>query len=240
MLKVIQPKTIHINQNDVGTGEGIRGSKQYYYGVDIDEIEDNENNEVLYEINIVDNDYQINDIYDRRIYIDARDNLNYNISLLPETLAYFPFKKDFNSTNGLTPLNFIKNSKIIPIIKNYSISQLEEVGAWHNGYQLGLRTQFSYPGTSFSVFVDPIDGLDTNSGKSETLAFKTVKKAMTALYYNSTEDYVTNIIITKATNITENIEIDKPFTVSILAKTYCNWVGSIQNITKSQFIWYMV
>ena len=226
--------------NDIGTGSGIRGSKKYYYSVDIDEIQDNENNDVLYEINIVDNNYQINDIYDRRIYIDARDNLNYNISLLPETLAYFPFKKDFNSTNGLTPLNFIQNSKIIPIIKNYSIVQLEEVGAYHDGYQFGLRTQFSYPGTSFSLFVDPISGSDDNDGKSENTAYKTVQKAVDNLYSNGTNDYVTNIIITRATNITENIEIDKPFTVSIVAKTYCNWVGSIQNITKVnlQGIWF--
>jgi len=228
--------------NDIGSGYGINGSKQYYNGVDISEIEDSVNNDILYEINVVDNNYQINDIYDRRIYIDARDNLNYNISLLPETLAYFPFKKDFNSTNGLTPLNFIQNSKIIPIIKNYSILQLVEVGAWRNGYQLGLRTQFTYPGTSFSVFVDPIDGNDTNTGKSENSAFKTVQRALDgdALYSNSTDDYVTNIIITKPSTIKENIEINKPFTVSIVAKSYCYWVGSIQNLTECniQGVWF--
>jgi len=160
--------------------------------------------------------------------------------LLPETLAYFPFKKDFNSTAGLTPLNFIQNSKIIPIIKNYSVFQLEEVGAWHDGYQLGLRTKIPYPGTSFSVFVDPIDGLDTNDGKSENTAFKTVQKAVDSLYNNGSDDYVTNIIITKSANISENIEINKPFTVSIIAKSYCNWIGSIQNITKLniQGIWF--
>lgn len=234
---------------DIGTGYGIQDSRQYYdaSGNLITDIINTRDNDVLYEINVISNDYKINDIYDRRIYIDARDNLNFNISLLPETVAYFPFKKDFFATNGMGPLTSIQLSKIIPIIKNYSVIQLEEVGAWRDGYQLSLRTKFDYPRTSFSVFVDPINGSDSvlsdgqTRGFSESTAFKTVQKAVDSLYENSINDKITNIVITTEANINENIEIDKQFTVSIVAKTYCYWSGAIQNKTPLNImgVWFL-
>jgi len=65
-IYIVKGETAYDNPykpNDIGSGTGIRGSKKYFNGVEIEEIEDSINNDVLYEINIVDNNYQINDIY---------------------------------------------------------------------------------------------------------------------------------------------------------------------------------
>lgn len=227
--------------NDPGAGFGIDGETQrYYYGVDISQIQNTVDNDTLYEINIVSNEYTKNDIYDRRIYIDARYNTNFNISLYPETVAYFPFQKDFNSTNGLAPLNFIQNSKIIPIIKYYSIIQFEEVGAWHDGYQIQLRTRISSPSPSNSIYVDPINGIDSANGQTIASAVRTVQAAVDRIFYNSQNDRRNNIVILGAVSISENIEIDKPFTVGLFAETYCYWQGAIRNLTplNIQGIWF--
>ncbi len=227
--------------NDPGEGVGLdRESEKYYDGVSTSGIINSIDNDVLYEINVVSNDYNINDVYDRRIYIDARYNTNYNISLYPETIAYFPFQKNFNSTNGLRPLNFLQSSKIIPIIKYYSVVQYEEVGAWHEGYQIQLRSSKTIsPLPMNSIYVDPIEGLDANDGFTIATAVKTIAKALTLMYYTSVSDRRNNIIITNPLAIGENINIDKAFTVSIFASTYCYWRGAIRNLSplNIQGIW---
>jgi hypothetical protein len=209
--------------NDPGTGTGISSGRRYYDGVAIEDIVDNVDNDTLYEINVTYLDYHYNNIFDRRIYMDAKDHTAFNISLLPETVAYFPFVKDFNSTNGIGPLNFLENSKIIPIIKNYLIIENNEVGAWHDGYQLNLR--IAYPGNSF--YVDPISGNDNNAGNSANNAFKTVAAAVAVLTQENP-----NIVITQPAVLNENIQINQSFaySVGIYAASYCYWRGGLQNI----------
>lgn len=218
---------------------------RYVYNTKLENIEDltdieqfnNTDNDILYEINVTANDYSKNDIYDRRIYVDAKSHKLFNISLYPETVAYFPFIKDFNSTNGLVPLNSLKSSKIVPIIKNYLIIQNAEVGAYHDSYQYVLRNnpEMIFPATSFSVFVDPIYGSDTNTGDSSGNALRSVKKALTLL-----DELRSNIIITRPGIISENVEINKEFPVKIFASTYCYWQGGLQNVSELsvQGIWF--
>lgn len=218
---------------------------RYVYNTKLENISDitdvnqfnNIDNDMLFEINVTTNDYSKNDIYDRRIYIDAKSNKLFNISLYPETIAYFPFIKDFNSTNGLVPLNSLKSSKIVPIIKNYLIIQNSEVGAYHDSYQFVLRNnpEMIFPATAFSVYVDPIYGSDTNTGDSSGTALRSIKKALTIL-----DELRCNIIITRNGIISENIEIDKPFIVKIFASNYCYWQGGLQNVTECsvQGVWF--
>ena len=196
---------------------------------------DSINNDTLYALGVTSIDYTQNDVFDRRVYINARDNTNFNISLLPETLAYFPFTKDFNSTNGISPLSELEESKIIPIIKNYTIVQNEEIGAWRDGYQLNLR---STPPSTFSIHVDPITGRDNDpnyTGLTTADPVRTIAHALTLLTVERR-----NIIITSISSIEEDIEINKPFDVGIYASQYCYWRGGLKNLTRLtvQGIWF--
>jgi hypothetical protein len=239
IVKGISDPTNPYKPNDAGPGttygianEIVPGNSRYYNSVDVTIMTANQNilanvdntdNDILYEVNVVYSDYDYNNVFDRRSYIDSGSKGSFNISLLPETIAYFPFVKDFNATNGIGPINFIQMSKIVPIIKNYLVVENNEVGAWHDGYQLNLRT--TYPGNAW--YVDPINGLDTNAGTSSTNAFKTVAAAVAALTTTTP-----NIVITQPTVLNEDIQINPPaaFTVGIYASSYCYWRGGLQNI----------
>jgi len=208
--------------------------------VDIHDLSqlNNTDNDVLYEIYVTSDNYNKNDIYDRRVFVDAKNHTAFNISLYPETVAYFPFIKDFNSTNGLMPLNLPIASKIIPIIKNYNVIQTEEVGSWGTGYQLNLRDNENMvlPDTGAAIFLDPINGNNTNNGQTAVAAVKTFARALELI--NELER--PNIIITSQSIITENVEINKYFTVKIFAQTYCYWQGGLQTLSqvKVQGIWF--
>lgn len=207
------------------------------YGVSIDDV-NNDDNEMLYEINVLDLDFEKNDIYDRRIFVEGMSSDFYNISLSNETLAYFPFVRDFVSTNGIHPINELEKSRIVSIIKNYSITQNEEVGAWSGSYQLALRFKGGYPekvGTSLSTFVDSEKGRDDDpnfTGDSQLLAFKTVGRALRAVEEDGANP---NIVISSDTIINENIEINSNFDILITAKTHTTWRGAIQNRTNVTF-----
>jgi hypothetical protein len=205
----------------------------YDYSVSFSDVVDSKDNDVLYDINVTSLDYNKNDIYDRRIYIDSREHKNYNISLYPETVAYFPFSKDFSSTNGLQPVNFVENSKIVPIIKNFMVVDDQEIGAYHDGYQYALRTIIEYPLSTFSIFVDPQVGNDTNNG-TESFPLKTIAAAVNLCYYNNPDDRKNNIILSNTWKIQENINIDvtNSFDITIVANTYATMSGAIQSTSK--------
>jgi len=203
--------------------------------VDRNEIENTKSNEMLYEINVLDNDYNNNDIYDRRIFIESRDHRYFNISLYDQTVGYMPFTKDFMSTSGMNPINKLNNSKIVDIIKNFDIKQLEEIGAWGSNYQLVLRNKLQYPATALSIFVDTDvysdgtnKGSDTNSGVDKFNPLKTIKEAVRRIKEESAPP---NIIVVSQSLIIEDIEINHIETINIFAETYARWKGNIQNIT---------
>ncbi len=207
------------------------------YDVSIDDV-NNEDNDVLYELNVVDLNFNKNDIYDRRIFIDSDTSPYFSISLQNETLAYFPFVKDFISTNGIHPLNQIDASRIVSIVKNYSIQQNEEVGAWGTDYQMSLRYKDGYPeniGPSLSTFVDNDNGKDDDpayDGTSQLLAFKTIGRAVEAIRDEGAQP---NIVIISTSTITEDVEIDLTQEILIKAKTYTRWRGNLQNRSKITF-----
>lgn len=208
-----------------------RGNERITHTIatDRENIEDTESNDMIYEINVVDFNYEYNDIYDRRVYVDSRDNRYYNISLYDQTVGYFPYTKDFMSTSGMNPLNRLYNSKIVDIIKNFDIQQLEEIGAWGPNYQLALRSneELPYPATGLALFVDVNSGNDTSEGETFT-PLKTIKEAVRRI----TEDGASPYIIVKSEGlITEDIEINHTSEIQIFAQTYARWKGNIQNKT---------
>lgn len=201
---------------------------------------DTDNNDTLYEINVTSYDFDKNDIYDRRIFVESESSPYYNISLQGETLAYFPFEKDFVSTNGLHPLLPVEKSRITSIVKNYSIKQNEEVGAWSSNYDIGLRYKDGYPekiGISLSTFVNPDTGQDNNpsyDGRSKIFPFKTISKALQAVKDGT---HHPNIIITSTKTIYENIEIEIETVENVLikAETYFKWRGNFYNKSSVTF-----
>ena len=210
-----------------------RGIERISHTIEVsrDNIEDTESNDMIYEMNVIDYDYNNNDIYDRRIFVDSADHRYFNISLYDQTVGYFPYTKDFISTSGMNPLNRLNNSKIVDIIKNFNIKQLEEVGAWGIDYQLALRNKVEYPSTGLALFVDVEEGLDTNVG---TLfePLKTIQYALNLIEAGA-DPY---IIIRSEGLITEDIEIDIAVSeVRIFAQTYARWRGNIQNKTNVLF-----
>lgn len=218
---------------------------RYTLYADAKDVTNTIDNEILYEINVTNNDYSKNELYDRRIYIDAKDNTLYNISLTPETVAYMPFIQDFNATNGMMPLYPPSLSKIISIIKNYKINQREEIGAWHDGYDSTLRRLLPFPGSSFCIFVSLDYGNDNNDGKSEASSVRTIKRALELTYYENQNNRRNNIVITTSggvinedvlintsKKIVGNTVVNQPeYEVFILARTYTIWRGALQNET---------
>jgi len=205
------------------------GIDRSVYTVEVtrDRIEDILSNDMLYAINVFDYDFNNNDIYDRRVYVDSRDNKFYNISLYDQTVGYFPYTKDFMSTSGMSPINRLYASKIVDIIKNFDIKQLEEIGAWGANYQLALRNIYSYPATSVTTFVDVDNGDDSNSGEL-FLPLKTIREAINRIKSGASPF----IVVRSQSLITENIEIDLPVSqVRIFAASYARWSGNIQNKT---------
>ena len=205
------------------------GTDRSVYTIEVarDKIEDVESNDVIYAINVFDYDFNNNDIYDRRVYVDSRDNKFYNISLYDQTVGYFPYTKDFMSTSGMSPINRLYASKIVDIIKNFEIKQLEEIGAWGPNYQLALRNLHAYPATSVTTFVDVDSGNDANSGEL-FLPLKTIKEAIKRIK-NGASPY---IVVKSQSLITEDVEIDLPVSqVKIFAQSYARWSGNIQNKT---------
>jgi hypothetical protein len=195
----------------------------------LDSIKNNlKYSEDLYEMNVIDFDYNNNDIYDRRIYVDAKDNRIYNISLYEHTAGYFPYTKDFMSTSGISPLNKIEYSKIVDIIKNFQIRQNEEIGAWNSNYQVELRNKIDkYPVTS--VFVDTIKGSDGNTNYDSHTPLKTINEAIRRVQ-NGADPF---IVIKNNDLITEDVNVNLPNIpeLRIIAITYARWRGNIQNIT---------
>lgn len=218
---------------------------RYTIYADAKDVVNTIDNEILYELNVTNNDYSKNELYDRRIYIDAKDNTLYNISLTPETVAYMPFSQDFNATNGMMPLYPPSLSKIVSIIKNFKISQREEIGAWHDGYDSTLRKLFAFPGSSFCIFVSLDYGDDNNDGKSEAGAVRTIKRALELTYYENQNNRRNNIVITTSGGVINedvlvntskkiigNVTVTQPsYEVFILARTYSVWRGALQNET---------
>jgi hypothetical protein len=190
-----------------------------------DDIEDIDSNDMIYEINVFDYDYNNNDIYDRRIYVDSKDNRYYNISLYDQTVGYFPFKKDFSSSAGIGPLNRLTNSKIVDIIKNFDIKQLEEIGAWGPNYQLSLRKGLQFPGTDLAIYVNVDNGSDSNDGQLFS-PLKTIGEAVERIRAGA-EPF---IVVTSESLIRENVEFDLEISeIQIFAQTYARWSGAIQN-----------
>jgi len=218
---------------------------QYTVGVDSSYVSDIINNEILYEFSVTSYDYSKNALYDRRIYIDAKDNTLFNISLTPETVAYMSFNQDFNATNGMMPIYTPNYSKIVSIIKNFKITQKEEIGAWREGYDSTLRKLTSFPGASFCIFVSTDFGNDDSNGQSEAGAVRTIKRALELTYYNTQNDRRNNIILTTSGGIVnEDIRINTgyknvggvqttqvEYEILIFASTYCLWRGALQNET---------
>ncbi|MFW6002166.1 MAG: hypothetical protein ACOCQD_02400, partial [archaeon] len=205
-----------------------------------------EDNDTLYAINVTSYDFDKNDIYDRRIFIDSETSPYYNISLQNETLAYFPFEKDFISTNGLHPINQIEKSRITSIVKNYSISQNEEVGAWSQNYNLALRYKDGYPekiGPTISTFVDAINGFDDGEenddhsnydGSSRVFPFKTIGRAVKAIKDGRADP---NIVVISTSVIYEDVEveIDTVDHILIKADTHFTWHGNFYNKSEVRF-----
>jgi len=162
------------------------------------------------------------------IWEEKETNL-YNISLSSETIAYFPFSRSFVATNGMSPLNYLESSKIVPIIKNFTIYQNEEIGAFHDGYQFVLRDKLIFPGATTSISVDPINGDDFTGTGSTTKPYKTIKKALSVSNYTDQNNRRNDIIIEDNVLVTENLEVDKPFPVYIWARSYFTWRGAVQN-----------
>jgi hypothetical protein len=199
---------------------------QYALNVSRSEILNTDDNETIYEINTMDYDFNNNDIYDRRLTVNSREHKMFNMSLYDQTLAYFPFTKDFTSTNGLSPLNQLIASKIVSIIKNFKTSQIEEVGAWGISYQITLRNLLQYPATSQSLFVNVLSGVDTNAGDNKFQPLKTIQAAIDKIQAGAG---VSNIVVTGTDLITEDLSIDHTSKISIFASTYAQWSGNIQN-----------
>lgn len=208
---------------DLGTED-----ESHVFNVSQYDVEDKENNEILYSINVTTNDFNKNDIYDRRIWVEKETNL-YNISLSSETIAYFPFSRSFNATNGMSPINYLESSKIVPIIKNFTIYQNEEVGAYHDGYQFVLRDKLSFPGATTSISVDPLNGSDTTGTGTITKPYKTIEKALSVSSYTDQNNRKNDIIIEDNVLLTEDVEVNKHFPVYIWARSYFTWRGALQN-----------
>lgn len=210
------------------------------------EIFNTEDNDTLYAINVTSYDFDKNDVYDRRIFVDSETSPYYNISLQNETLAYFPFEKDFISTNGLHPIKEIEKSRITSIVKNYAISQNEEVGAWSSNYDLNLRYKDGYPekiGPTISTFVDSLNGYDDGDvndehsnydGSSRIFPFKTIKRAVRAIKYEGANP---NIVVTSTSTIYEDVEVDIDTVDHILIKadTHFTWRGNFYNKSEVRF-----
>ena len=207
-----------------------KGTDKLVHTVEVsrDKIEDTKSNDMIYEINVYDYNYANNDIYDRRIFVTAADNKYFNISLYDQTVGYFPYSKDFMSTAGMNPINRLYASKIVDIIKNFNITQIEEIGAWGPNYQIALRNKIEYPSTSLSIFVDINYGDDAASGEL-FMPIKTINEALRRIKEEGASPY----IIVKSKNlITEDIEVNIDISeVRIFAQTYAKWKGNIQNKT---------
>lgn len=227
------------NVNPYGPHDAGDGVASHVNSVSRDEILNTQDNETLYAINVISRNFNYNDIYDRRVYMDSKDNKYYNISLYDQTLGYFPFKKDFLSTSNIAPLNELSSSKIVEIIKNFEIRNLEEIGAWSENYDITIRNKLEFPATTNSIFVDPMDGSDDNNGSSEFTALKTVNKAVDLIQngdpLNSAATYPTNIVITNDYPINENININHNHKITIFAETYSRFRGALQAQSRVDF-----
>jgi len=67
----------------------------------------------LYTMNVSQQDYFLNDIYDRRYYITKLQLWDYYIGIKSDTVAYFPFSRSFVSSNGrYIPATTVSSSTI--------------------------------------------------------------------------------------------------------------------------------
>jgi hypothetical protein len=195
-------------------------------------VQDTENNDMLYTINVIDENFLNNDIYDRRIYVESKSHKNFNMSLYHHTAGYFPFIKDFQSTSGIGPLNKLTQSKITEIIKNFSIRLLDEVGAWSDSYDLTLRNKTEMPSSSLFMYVNTKNGDDTVLQPNEQAPLLTINEAVRRIKHDHLPAY---IMIINDDFITEDVNIDYTDKLRIFARTKATWRGNIQNLTEVMF-----